>query len=562
MAANLNLKTVFEADNKDLTRGANQAKQDLKDFGKVSNDVTSKIGDAFGINTQKLQQMSNATREMGRQMSESGNAGVAAFGKVLQSITAAQVAIAGLGLGAAISAFKLLTAEAENFKNTVAGANIELQTQAYISTYQQAMHDFNATTGQSVAKFEAKWKKGFSRLITDFKQSVVKGLTGNQSVGEALAGPVATALFGNKEQRQAADAAASANERRAGELLELSRQLKANTVEWAEMEAKIAEYRRIAKDDSYTLAQQQQAIADAEALVERRYTEEYDIRKKMADLQTAYAKEVGSSIPEEDKMYDMQKQAADVMHQKDTTLKSLNRDQRTLSAQAAAEAAERQKALAALEAQAKKMAELRAGVSGTDLSVSAASAAGIQGRAEAQMQIGAIIHPKYDPKEITDISKELASLVEMGVASVSESIGGLIGDLATGGEAWKNFSSAALSAFGDMAIAVGKMAIATGTATLGIKAALESLNGYVAIAAGAALVALGTAVKSGLSNIASGNYSAAASVAPSNYESYGSSKGQYATSTLKIELSGKLTASGRDLQYVLNEESNRKKTVT
>ena len=53
---------------------------------------------------------------------------------------------------------------------------------------------------------------------------------------------MATALFGNKEQRQAADAAASANERRAGELLELSRQLKANTVEWAEMEAKIAEY--------------------------------------------------------------------------------------------------------------------------------------------------------------------------------------------------------------------------------------------------------------------------------------------------------------------------------
>ena len=159
MAANLNLKTVFEADNKDLTRGANQAKQDLRDFGKVSTDVTSKIGDAFGINTQKLQQMSNATREMGRQMSESGNAGVAAFGKLLQSINAAQVAIAGLGLGAAISAFKLLTAEAENFKNTVAGANLEMQTAAYVSTYSQVLHDFNVGTGQSVAEFESKWKK-------------------------------------------------------------------------------------------------------------------------------------------------------------------------------------------------------------------------------------------------------------------------------------------------------------------------------------------------------------------------------------------------------------------
>ena len=561
MSATQNAKVVFEADTRDLSRGAKQAQKDLKDFGKTSNEVTQSIGDAFGVNTQQLEQLSNSARELGRQLSESGNAGVAAFGKVLQSINAATVAIAGMGIGAAVGAFKLLTAEAENFKNTVAGANIELQTQAYISTYQQAMHDFNATTGQSVAEFEAKWKKGFSRLITNFKQSIVNGLTGNQSIGEALAGPVATTLFGNKEQRQAADAAASANERRAGELLELSRQLKANTVEWAEMEAKIAEYRRIAKDDSYTLAQQQQAIAAAEALIKQRYTEEYDIRKKMADLQTAYTNEVGSGFADEDKMYDMQKQAADVMRQKDTLLKSLSREQRTINAAVGVESQARAEAAAAAERQRQAMAAMRAELAGTNLGVSGSAASSLTGQATT-LQIGAVIKPTYDPKEITDISRELATLVEQGVSSVSESIGSLIGDLATGGDAWKNFTSSALSAFGDMAVSVGKMAIATGVATLGIKKALESLNGYVAIAAGAALVALGTAVKSGLSNIASGNYSASASVASSGYGSGATVGGGYATSAIKVEISGKLTAKGSDLEYVLGENTKRRNTTT
>lgn len=561
MSATQNAKVVFEADTRDLSRGAKQARQDLKDFGKTSNEVTQSIGDAFGVNTRQLEQLSNSARELGRQLSESGNTGVAAFGKVLQSISAAQVAIAGLGLGAAISAFKLLTAEAENFKNTVAGANIELQTQAYISTYQQAMHDFNATTGQSVAEFEAKWKKGFSRLVTNFRQSIVNGFTGNQSVGEALAGPVATTLFGNKEQRQAADAAASANERRAGEMLKLSRQLASQSVRWAEMEAQIAEYRRIARDDSATLAQQQNAIAQAQNLITQRYSEEYNIRKRMSDLQTAYTNEVGSGIADEDKMYAMQKQTADVLRQKDTLLKSLSREQRTINAAVGAEATERAKAAAALEAQRQAMAAMRAELAGTNLGVSGSAASNLVGQATT-LQIGAIIKPTYDPKEIIDISREMATLVEQGVASVSESIGSLIGDLSTGGDAWRNFSSGALSAFGDMAVSVGKMAIATGVATLGIQKALQSLNGYVAIAAGAALVALGSAVKSGLGNIASGNYSASASVAPSGYGSTGMTGGGYVASAINVKVSGTLVGDGNQLKAVIDTENSRRNTVT
>ena len=483
MSATQNAKVVFEADTRDLSRGAKQARQDLKDFGKASNEVTQSIGDAFGVNTRQLEQLSNSARELGRQLSESGNAGVAAFGKVLQSINAATVAIAGMGIGAAIGAFKLLTAEAENFKNTVAGANIEMQTAAYVQTYAQVLHDFNAETGQSVAQFESKWQKALGRFKANFQQSFVRTLTGDVDWGTALAGPlVGTFTGGNKEQQQAAVTAAERAEQITSDIFNLTRQLASQSVRWAEMEVQIAEYRRIARDDSATLAQQQNAIAQAQNLITQRYSEEYNIRKRMSDLQTELVGLAGSSVADEDKMYAMQKQTADVLRQKDTLLKSLSREQRTINAAVGAEATERAKAAAALEAQRQAMAAMRAELAGTNLGVSGSAASNLVGQATT-LQIGAIIKPTYDPKEIIDISREMATLVEQGVASVSESIGSLIGDLSTGGDAWRNFSSGALSAFGDMAVSVGKMAIATGVATIGIQKALQSLNGYVAIAA-------------------------------------------------------------------------------
>ena len=548
----MNAKAVFEADTRDLTRGAKQARKEMKDFGKTTNDVTKSIGDAFGVNLDKLNQLSNATKEWGRKLTETGRESDAAFGKILQSLNSTKVAIAGLGIGAAVSAFKLLNNEAQAFKNTVAGANIEMQTAAYVATYTQALHDFSATTGQSVAEFEATWKKGFARIWANFKQDFVNAMTGNMGLGQGLLGPVWGSVFGNSEQRDAAKGKAEQAEQIAGQMYALTRQLAAKSVEWADAEAQIAEYRRIAKDDSVGLAAQQNAIAQATALINQRYGEEYQIRKQMSDLQAQMVGLTGSSVAEEDKMYQMQRQTADVLRQKETMIKSLNRDQKSINAAVAAEAEERRKAAEALrkekEVMAARAAQLSAMTIGTGPSIQTPNQ--VSGP-----EMSILLHPKIDPKEAVDISDELASLIEMSAANVSESIGNLIGDLVTGGDAWANFASSALSAFGDMAISVGKMAIATGVATLGIKKALESLNGYVAIAAGAALVALGAAVKTGLSNIASGNYSASASVASSG--SYSSSGGGYETRDVNVSVTGTLQANGDQLIAVISNTNKR-----
>jgi len=162
-------------------------------------------------------------------------------------------------------------------------------------------------------------------------------------------------------------------------------------------------------------------------------------------------------------------------------------------------------------------------------------------------------------QKIHDITKEIESAVEKLAVSVGESIGEMMGALIKGEDPWQAFANSALSALGDMAVSVGKMAISTGVATLGIKAALESLNGYVAIAAGVALVALGTAVKSGLSSIASGNYSASTNVASSG--SYSSGINNYEQRDVYVNVTGTLRADGNELVAVLSN-TNRKNKVT
>ena len=173
------------------------------------------------------------------------------------------------------------------------------------------------------------------------------------------------------------------------------------------------------------------------------------------------------------------------------------------------------------------------------------------------------ITPELDMSGVVDITNELQSVMTSAFDTIGVSIGELIGDLATGGDAWGNFANTAIGAFGDMAISIGKMAISTGVATLGIKAALESLNGYVAIAAGTALVALGAAVKAGLSNIASGSYSSSANVATAG--GYGSTSmlgADFETREMKVEVTGTLRASGNELLTVIENENNRKKHTT
>ena len=164
-----------------------------------------------------------------------------------------------------------------------------------------------------------------------------------------------------------------------------------------------------------------------------------------------------------------------------------------------------------------------------------------------------------DTQKVFEVTNEINSIIESSVIRSSELIGNLLGTLSGGGDAWGDFKNAALSAFGDLAIAVGKIAISAGMASEGIKAALHLDNPYIAIAAGAALIALGTAVKSSLSAVASGDYSAGGGGYSGGYSS--SSGSGYDTREVYVNVSGTLQADGNQLIAVINN-TNKKNYYT
>jgi hypothetical protein len=558
MAKGADMKVNMTADNSDLVRKSKESKQALKDFEKVGDDALSRLGEAFGVNTGKIEQMSSALRGLGAKMSESGNAGTAAFGKLLTSVSGLSTAIAGISIGAVVAGFKMLNDEAENFKNTVAGANMEMATAAYIDTYRQVIHDFNREIGQGTAEAQSSWKKFWGTIGAGMRAAFQTG---------AVAGAAAPGDFNNQALvtynnllTEAGQKARTAEEI-SNEMYQVTRQMSDKTVEWARMEREIAEYKRIAYDKTSATAQQQEALNKAAELIKEKFGEQAELQGKLADLQAEYNSLAESSVADIDKANQLRVQAENITASMNNALRELSERQASVAANAKKEAEARQASLAAaqaLAAERKALKEWGAISEGNTLKDSLPGQLAVP-----DAGIAVPVKPVLDIDSVVDITNELQSVLTSAFDSIGSSLGGLIGDLATGGNAWNNFTNSAISAFGDMAISIGKMAIATGVATLGIKTALESLNPYVAIAAGTALVALGMAVKSGLSNIASGGYSSSASVATSgNYGSSTSLGTSFDEREVNVKVTGNLYASGNQLMAVIENENNRKNHTT
>ena len=545
-----NMKVIFGSDTKDFEKGAKAVKQGLKDLDKSSESMLSSLSNAFGVPSQKVEQMTSAVRGLGYKLVETGNTGAKAFGSLLASIGPLQAGIAGLGIAAAIAGFKQLKAEADNFKSTIDGMNMSMATSAYISTYKQVLHDVNSDTGKAVAQAMDQWERGFGRFKANLGAAFVSSVSDSKWYDAILPTGI---IRGWKQATAASDEAAAAADRnadRASQMADLMKeQLRVNN-EIKVLDNEIAEARRIASDRSASSAERAAAEATYREKVNEKYDKQIGLQSRMLSLQQAMDGEASNTYEQTRKTAEMEGQLIDLETARTNELRTIDRLSNSISTTTAAQAAAAKKA----REEAEKMAQVQSKWAGLG-TVSTEGLSSLQGGVEGPA-MSILLHPKLDENEVIDISRELASLVEQGVTSVSESIGTLIGDLVTGGDAWANFANNALSAFGDMAIAVGKMAIGTGVATIGIKKALESLNGYVAIAAGAALVALGAAVKSGLSNVASGDYSAAGGGYSGSYASSGGGDG-YETREVQVNVTGTLVANGDQLVTVINNTNKK-----
>ena len=569
MASEKKLAVNIGADTREFEKGIRQVRSDLKAFGSVSDDVMGKLGAALGIDTKQVEQMSSAIRGMGQKFAQAGGEGENAFKKIVTGASAAGAAIAGIGIAGAVVAFKALTAEAENFKQTVAGANIELQTQAYVQTYTQVMHDFNAETGKSVAEAESKWKKFWGTLGANAKAYVASG-----AFKDAMT-PWSDSTEGyeryyemQNQARQAGESAAEISKK----IFDIDRQRSDNLVRIAELERTIAESQRIMKDDSATLADRTAAYDAATRAINEKYQLQLPLMQQRAALMQQAVGLAGSTVEQVDAANRAQAEAIQLEGQQNDELRSLDRMAKSITNANRANNAVLQQQL---ELQ-RQIAQSRADLAGLDLGVSGVPTAGAttQGggiipqtidttalQAQLNAALGNSLYLQVgiqvDKGQLIDLSQQVESVLTGLATSMSAAIGGLVGDLLTGGDAWANFGNAALSAFGDMATSIGKIAIETGMASLGIQAAITSLGpagAAAAIAAGTALVALGAAVKAGLSNVANGNYAAGGGYVASSSYTGGS---DYETRDVNIKVTGQLQADGDQLVAVINNTNNR-----
>lgn len=170
---------------------------------------------------------------------------------------------------------------------------------------------------------------------------------------------------------------------------------------------------------------------------------------------------------------------------------------------------------------------------------------------------------KQIQQDFIDLSNVANNAIDTMVTGFAEGFG----EMLSGGGNLQGFSAMVAGTFADMAINVGKVAISTGIAVAGIKAALKSLNPVAAIAAGAALVALGTAVKKSLGRISDsggggGTFSSNTLSGSGTIDTRVGSSNEATAKPIEVVVRGELKAKGRDLSAVLESENNRKNLTT
>ena len=565
-----NLKIGIGADTSKFDAAMKSTKGELRDLSKTGSDALGALGNAIGLNTGQISQFSNAAKALAGQLTATGKAGSTAFQSMVPVIKSAAGAIAGLGIAGAVLAFKSLNTEAEAFRKTLQGARDEAMMQAYVDTYRRSLYD-SSQAGKSWNDFVNNFKRDWATISSNVSTVFTRVISGQ-------------GLKGIGEKIKNANINAAQAETLAGRIYDTQREIANKGAEISEIDKQIAAYKNIVIDKSNSQAERTQALAAAQDLVRQKYEGSNGLialNERLASLMETQDHITDNYNEETDATIAQRAKANSLAAQEEAELKSLLGYQNRLTAATSAEAAARRAAKEAAEA---RKADLKAiaewGASSQLAPIqgpsSVTSGLAAPGLAPIQLAVsnwdgffkdvddgflkkfpnGITLGVAFDIEDgLVDISRELESTLVSLADTTSSIIGNLVGDLLTGGDAWGNFANAAMSAFGDMAISIGRMAISTGVATLGIKAALESLNGYVAIAAGAALVALGAAVKSGLSNIASGNYSGGGYVASSTTSSAAS--GDFETREVVVNVTGTLQADGDQLVAVITNTQDK-----
>jgi len=510
-----NLKARFGVETSDFKKGLKDGEKAVDDFKGAAGNSIAELASLFGINMGAVNEAIGTARKSMNFFHQSQVAAAGGANKLSIALKVLKVALLATGVGALVVA---LSSVVVYFTKSGEGADkfakIMMQIRSAIDTVVERLVRFG---GGLVDIFSGKFRSGWEQMKTAF-QGIGKELVEDWKHAGALA-----------------DAEDALEDREIGLI---------NSLE--ERRAKVAELRRQAREELEDNKKKLTLLGEAEKLIKSVYGDEIGLEQERLRIMKEKLA-LQTSDPTDEQRREVAEQEAKInslLRAQSEELKALLR--------------EKNSAIKALEKEV-ELEEEKEALFGKLVKAATPATKGKLFDLEAiSTQLATVRGAVTDT--MTALERDLVSSVNGAFESLATGLGEFLGELVIGETGIQGFGQMVAGVFADMAIQVGKIAIATGMATLGIKAALESLNPAVAIAAGIALVALGTAVKGALSKAAGGGSASTASAAASGGYSYDTRN--IAGMKQEIEITGKLTADGRDLAYVFSKEDQRIKSTT
>ena len=573
MADGSNLKAKVGMDTGDFEKGAKKVAKAAQSMGKDMTTSLTDVGKAIGVDTGLLGDMAGRIQNATTLFRGMGSAGGGAASSLTTAMTGLAGAIAGLGITAAITAFKQLNAQANTFRDTMEGIKFETGLKAYRDTYNAVIED-QTGTGKAFAKWWGETKKDGLNLLSKIG-TVLTMDTIRPAAFKELA-----------ETWRTAEEKAEKSRRLEEEIQDIERNRLRNQVEWQALQREALEMEREATDNTVSKEDRQKALNRAVEIYNELYGQQAEYAREISDRRKEQSSLATDSASAEKESIQAQSATDQILGEQVLKMRRLQRLQNSINSAAkgsgsgsgVAKTAKETAQAAELTLEAatelvRKERELKA-IQDQNAAMKAAARFGmadpLQGMSlPGNLQRGAetmtqevLLRPVVDTEATRIAIMDLTSTVTDGVIGMSDAIGSLIADLINGENAWGNFAQAGISVVADMLSTVGKAFITEGIGVEAAQMALKTGNGLGAIAAGGAMVALAAAMRTAMSN-ASANWSGGGSSVASSAYSGGSSNTPTAYGReMTVHVTGTLTGEGSKLVAVLNNEADRKRVTT
>lgn len=512
-----NLKARFGVDTAEFKKGLKDGERAVEDFKGAADNSINELADIFGINMGAVNESVETARKSFNFLVSSFQAGAGGANKFAIAMKVLKTALISSGIGALVVA---LGSVAAYFTKSESGADKLAKKLSQIrSILDNLVERLVKFGGGLVDIFSGKFREGWEQMRTAFN-GIGKEITNDW-----------------KEAGRLAEAEDALEDREIALI---------NSLE--ERRAKVAELRLQAREELEDHEKKIKLLMDAEKLIKSVYGDEISLERErlqlMKDriaLKYKEPKEVLASLNRE--IEEQEAKINSLMRAQSEELKALLREKNS-----AINATKKE-----LELKKEEYKLFQAMVKDAKIAGPSVDLSKLKGEL-AQVNMAVI-------ETATSFQQSISDALNEAFAQMISNVAFVLGELAAGTSGIKNVSQVVLSTLADLGNTVGKLLIQAGLASLALFQALQFPNpatAAAAIAAGAALIAISGMIKGAMSRAAGGGSVATATAATGSYTF---DTRNIAGMKQEMEITGKLTASGRDLVYVFNKEDQRIKST-